>query len=61
MLRAGNGRDLITGGPGEDIMYGGFGLNTFQNSVDGDLDQLFIKSDQHAYNWIYDPVEELKK
>ena len=54
LLRAGNGRDLITGGPGEDIMYGGFGLNTFQNSVDGDLDKLFIKSDQHAYNWIYD-------
>ena len=54
LIRAGNGRDLITGGPGEDVMYGGFGLNTFQDSDDGDADQIFFKSDQHAYNWIYD-------
>ena len=54
LIRAGNGRDLITGGPGEDVMYGGFGLNTFQDSDDGNFDQIFFKSDQHAYNWIYD-------
>ena len=35
-------------------MYGGFGLNTFEDADDGEIDQLFFKSDQHAYNWIYD-------
>ena len=53
-LRAGNGRDIITGGTGSDTMYGGFGLNTFEDEDDGEIDQLFFKSDQHAYNWIYD-------
>ena len=53
LLRAGNGRDIIAGGAGEDKMYGGFGLNTFENADDGEIDQLFFKSDQHAYNWIY--------
>ena len=53
-LRAGNGRDIITGGTGGDTMYGGFGLNTFEDEDDGEIDQLFFKSDQHAYNWIYD-------
>ena len=52
LIREGNGRDLITGGPGEDIMYGGFGLNTFQDSDDGEIDQLFFKSDQWAWNWL---------
>ena len=53
-IRAGNGRDYIWGGRGSDEMYGGFGLNTFEDSDDGEIDQLFFKSDQHAYNWIYD-------
>ena len=35
-------------------MYGGFGLNTFEDADDGEIDQLFFKSDQHSYNWIYD-------
>lgn len=54
LLRAGNGRDIITGGTGSDTMYGGFGLNTFEDADDGEIDQLLFKSDQHAYNWIYD-------
>ena len=52
-LRAGNGRDIINGGNGSDTMYGGFGLNTFEDADDGEIDQLFFKSDQHSYNWIY--------
>ena len=54
LVRAGNGRDVIDGGDGSDTMYGGFGLNTFEDADDGEIDQLFFKSDQHAYNWIYD-------
>ena len=46
ILRAGNGRDIITGGDGSDTMYGGFGLNTFEDELDGEIDQLFFKSDQ---------------
>ena len=53
-LRAGNGRDVINGGDGMDDLYGGFGLNTFEEGLDGEVDSLFFKSDQHAYNWIYD-------
>ena len=52
-IRAGNGRDYIWGGSGSDEMYGGFGLNTWEDTADGEIDQLFFKSDQHAYNWIY--------
>ena len=53
-IRAGNGRDYLWGGSGSDEMYGGFGLNTFEAADDGEIDQLLFKSDQHAYNWIYD-------
>lgn len=53
-LRAGNGRDIIVGGNGADISYGGFGRNTFQSEIDGERDKLFFKSDQFAYNYIYD-------
>ena len=52
-IRAGNGRDYLWGGSGSDEMHGGFGLNTFEAAADGETDQLFFKSDQHAYNWIY--------
>nr|WP_115092990.1 S8 family serine peptidase [Synechococcus sp. UW106] len=54
LLRAGNGRDMIIGGSGEDVMYGGFGHNTFKDSLDGEIDELIFKSDQYAYNYIYD-------
>ena len=53
-LRAGNGRDTLTGGLGVDFLFGGFGLNTFEDSDDGYADSLYLKSDQLAYNWIYD-------
>ena len=53
-LRAGNGRDVLTGGEGSDSLYGGFGLNTFAESLDGEIDSLYLKSDQWAYNWLYD-------
>ena len=33
-------------------MYGGFGLNTFEDSADGEIDKLFFKSDQWAWNWL---------
>ena len=54
ILRAGNGRDTIIGGAGADEMYGGFGHNTFMDALDGDVDKLIFKSDQFAYNYIYD-------
>jgi len=53
ILRAGNGRDVISGGNGADDLYGGFGLNTFTNEIDGAEDWLYLKSDQHAYNYVY--------
>ncbi len=54
VLKAGNGRDVLTGGEGSDSLYGGFGLNTFAESLDGEIDSLYIKSDQWANNWFYD-------
>lgn len=53
LLRGGNGRDILIGGQGSDVLYGGFGQNTFAGELDGDTDTLFLKSDQHAWNWIY--------
>ena len=53
IIRAGNGPDNIDGGAGSDILYGGFGKNAFFNSKDGYIDTLYIKSDQHAYNYLY--------
>ena len=53
ILRAGNGRDVITGGSGKDVVYGGFGLNTFDDFCDGEIDQIYFKSDQLSYNWLY--------
>ena len=53
-LRAGNGRDYIWGGKGGDEMYGGFGHNTFGDERDGSADDIYFKSDQFAYNYIYD-------
>ena len=54
VLRAGNGPDMIWGGNGSDELYGGFGRNTFEWENDGSIDKLYIKSDQFAYNYIYD-------
>ncbi len=53
-LRAGNGRDTLTGGQGVDSLFGGFGRNTFEDSDDGYADELYFKSDQLAYNYVYD-------
>ena len=54
IIRAGNGRDYTWGGPGADTIYGGFGHNTFGDERDGSGDKLYFKSDQFAYNYIYD-------
>lgn len=54
ILRAGGGRDIISGGMGADILFGGFGLNTFLSEIDGEKDLLCLKSDHHAYDYIYD-------
>ena len=53
-LRAGNGRDSVWGGKGADELYGGFGHNTFGDERDGSADDIYFKSDQFAYNYIYD-------
>ena len=54
IIRAGNGRDEIWGDEGSDFLFGGFGKNTFLWEDDGAVDELYLKSDQHAYNWVYD-------
>lgn len=54
IIRAGNGPDLITGGFGSDIQYGGFGKNAFFDNKDGYVDTIYVKSDQFAYNYLYD-------
>ena len=52
-MKAGNGRDVIDGGDGGDTLFGGFGLNTFEDELDGEIDQLYFRSDQWAENWLY--------
>ena len=54
MIKGGNGADVLTGNDGADILYGGFGHNSFTGERDGQVDSLFFKSDQFAYNWIYE-------
>ena len=54
IIRAGNGSDEIWGDEGSDVLFGGFGRNTFLWENDGAVDELYLKSDQHAYNWVYD-------
>ena len=54
VIRAGNGADMIWGANGNDVLYGGFGRNTFEWEEDGYADELYIKSDQFAYNYLYD-------
>lgn len=56
-VRGGNGRDVLSGGSGADTIYGGFGLNTYNDEKDGAIDKLYLKSDQLAYNWIYEKAE----
>ena len=53
MTSRANGRDILTGGDEADVFYGGFGLNTFENELDGEIDQLYFHSDQWAENWLY--------
>ena len=54
LIRAGNGADEIWGDTGSDVLYGGFGRNLFLWEDDGAFDELYFKSDQWAYNYIYD-------
>ena len=51
-VRAGNGKDILTGGEGMDELYGGFGMNTFTGEQDGYADDLYLKSDHLAVNWL---------
>ena len=53
LISGGNGRDFIWGGSGADDLIGGFGHNTFGDERDGEIDSVFFKSDQFAYNWLY--------
>ena len=53
-MRAGNGMDWIDAGDGADQLYGGFGANVFASTEDGDEDAIHFKSDQLAYNYIYE-------
>ena len=45
---------IIFQGSGADEVIGGFGHNTFDSERDGWIDYLYFKSDQFAYNWLYD-------
>ena len=33
----------MTGGDGADVFYGGFSLNTFEDELDGEIDQLYFR------------------
>lgn len=55
-IRAGDGRDIIWGGDGSDILYGGFGRNTFKWEQDGNVDTLYIMSDQWLVNPFYNSI-----
>ena len=53
VIYAGNGGDEIWGDSGSDTLFGGFGANEFLWEDDGAVDDLVLKSDQYAYNWVY--------
>ena len=61
VLLGGEGDDVLRAGmaviffrwSSSDIVYGGFGRNTFDNMCDNSIDQIFFKSDQWAENWLY--------
>ena len=57
IVRGGNGKDILSGGEDSDTIYGGFGLNTFRDEKDGSIDKIYFKSDQFAYNYLYDKAE----
>ena len=54
LVHGGNGRDIISGGTGSDELHGDFGWNTYTSQIDGAVDLIAIKSDQHLHNWWYD-------
>ena len=53
MFFAGNGRDFIAGGLGSDLIYGGFGRNTYASMRDNFVDHIYFRS-QWSENWLYD-------
>ena len=54
LVHGGNGRDIISGGSGSDELHGDFGWNTYTSQIDGAVDLIAVKSDQHLHNWWYD-------
>ena len=53
LIHGGNGRDVLDGGDGADELHGDFGWNTYKSEIDGAVDLIAIKSDQHLSNWWY--------
>lgn len=45
VVRGGKGDDFMDAGTGADVITGGFGLNTFADQRDGDVDILFTSAD----------------